>query len=101
MHPRLVEVVERAIELTTQDFSVTDGLRTQERQKELVASGAGFSRWAALPDQVTGSWRTGKEVEEAIGRDGRIRTSITPVMSGALSPLSYFASDAWKAADGS
>lgn len=40
VHPRLVEVVDRAIELTTQDFMVTDGVRTLERQKELVASGA-------------------------------------------------------------
>lgn len=40
VHPHLVEVVERAIELTAQDFSVTDGLRALERQEELVASGA-------------------------------------------------------------
>lgn len=39
VHPHLVAVVERAIQLTTQDFSVTDGLRTLEQQKRLVASG--------------------------------------------------------------
>ena len=36
----LVNVVRRAIEITTIDFGVTEGLRTEERQKELVAKGA-------------------------------------------------------------
>ncbi|MDX1344065.1 MAG: M15 family metallopeptidase [Reinekea sp.] len=36
----LVAVVKRAIELTTVDFSVHDGLRTLEEQKELVKKGA-------------------------------------------------------------
>lgn len=35
----LVAVVKRAIELTTVDFAVTEGLRTLERQRELVAAG--------------------------------------------------------------
>jgi peptidoglycan L-alanyl-D-glutamate endopeptidase CwlK len=37
---RLVEVVKDAITLTKIDFGVTEGLRTIERQKELVARGA-------------------------------------------------------------
>lgn len=36
---RLVKVVERAIELTEVDFTVLEGLRTPERQKQLVAEG--------------------------------------------------------------
>jgi peptidoglycan L-alanyl-D-glutamate endopeptidase CwlK len=40
VHPRLVEVVERAIQLTQQDFAVTDGVRTAEEQRKLVAKGA-------------------------------------------------------------
>ena len=40
VHPDLVKVVERAIQLTTIDFAVTEGLRTPARQKELVAAGA-------------------------------------------------------------
>ena len=39
VHPDLVAVVKRAIEITEQDFSVTEGLRSVERQKELVATG--------------------------------------------------------------
>lgn len=37
--PRLVAVVERAIEITTQDFSVHDGLRTEAEQREYVRRG--------------------------------------------------------------
>lgn len=40
VHPDLVRIVERAIEITEVDFGVTEGLRTLERQKELLAIGA-------------------------------------------------------------
>lgn len=40
VHPVLVGVVMRAIEISVQDFTVFEGLRTLERQKKLVASGA-------------------------------------------------------------
>lgn len=36
VHPNLVKVVNRAIEITQQDFSVYEGLRTQKRQLQLV-----------------------------------------------------------------
>jgi peptidoglycan L-alanyl-D-glutamate endopeptidase CwlK len=39
VHPDLVRVVRRAIEITTIDFSVVEGLRTRERQRQLVAQG--------------------------------------------------------------
>ena len=40
VHPDLVAVVKRAIEITEQDFFVGEGIRSIERQKRLVASGA-------------------------------------------------------------
>ena len=39
VHPDMVGVVERAIELTKIDFGVTYGVRTVEEQEKLVASG--------------------------------------------------------------
>ena len=39
LHPNLVAVVTRAVQLTTQDFSVTCGVRTLSEQKELYAQG--------------------------------------------------------------
>lgn len=39
VHPDLVAVVKRAIQITDQDFSVTEGIRNINRQKQLVAEG--------------------------------------------------------------
>ena len=40
VHPDLIAVVELAITITEVDFTVLEGVRTVERQKELVAAGA-------------------------------------------------------------
>ena len=40
VHPDLVKVVERAIEITLVDFTVLEGLRTAARQQALVDAGA-------------------------------------------------------------
>ena len=40
VHPDLVRVVHRAIELTPTDFLITEGVRTLKRQADLVAAGA-------------------------------------------------------------
>jgi peptidoglycan L-alanyl-D-glutamate endopeptidase CwlK len=39
VHPDLIRVTKRALELTTVDFAITEGLRTREHQSELVAAG--------------------------------------------------------------
>lgn len=40
VHPDLVAVVKRAIEITEQDFSVIEGIRNINRQRELYRKGA-------------------------------------------------------------
>jgi len=40
VHPDLVKVVERAIEITRVDFTVLEGIRTETRQRKLVKKGA-------------------------------------------------------------
>ena len=40
LHPDLVKVVKRAIQLTEVDFTVGEGMRTMARQRELVKQGA-------------------------------------------------------------
>jgi len=40
VHPDLVRVVERAIEITDMDFTVLEGVRSKARQAQLFASGA-------------------------------------------------------------
>jgi peptidoglycan L-alanyl-D-glutamate endopeptidase CwlK len=44
VHPDLVRVVEKAIQITTQDFGVHDGLRTMREQEEYIAKGASRTR---------------------------------------------------------
>lgn len=39
VHPDLVKVVERAIQITKVDFAITEGLRTAERQRQLIKQG--------------------------------------------------------------
>lgn len=39
VHPKLVDVVKDAIKITTQDFSVFEGVRTAERQNKLFNQG--------------------------------------------------------------
>lgn len=39
VHPDLVRVFKRAIEITSQDFLITEGVRSPERQAELYAQG--------------------------------------------------------------
>jgi peptidoglycan L-alanyl-D-glutamate endopeptidase CwlK len=40
VHPDLVKVAMRAIDISEVDFAITEGLRTAERQAQLVKSGA-------------------------------------------------------------
>ncbi len=51
VNPKLVAVVERAIELTNQDFTVLEGLRTRKRQKWLKRNG--YS-WTLKSKHLTG-----------------------------------------------
>jgi len=55
VHPDLVAVVKRAIEITPVDFTVLEGRRTVERQKQLFAQGASktmASRHIPTPSKV-------------------------------------------------
>lgn len=52
--PRLRAVVERAIQITTQDFKVLEGVRSQKRQYELYAQGRTLAqlRAAGVPATI-------------------------------------------------
>lgn len=83
VHPDLVKVVMHAIEITTVDFTVLEGVRTPERQKLLVAAGAsetlnsrhipgadGLGKavdlGAWLDDQVDWSWPLYAKIADAM-----------------------------------
>jgi peptidoglycan L-alanyl-D-glutamate endopeptidase CwlK len=54
VHPDLVRVVKRAIQITTQDFSVHDGLRTEAEQRRYVATGVSKTMNSMHRTQVDG-----------------------------------------------
>lgn len=81
VHADLVKVVKRAIEITPIDFTVLEGLRTKERQKQLFANGA--------TKTMNSRHLTGHAVD------------LAPVIAGAVSwdwPLYHRLAEAVKAA---
>ena len=88
VHPDLVKVVERAIQITTVDFTVLEGVRDPLRQKKLVESGAsqtmnsrhipgadGYAKavdlGAWVDDQVDWSWPLYHKIADAMKEAGR------------------------------
>ena len=65
VHPKLVAVVRRALQMSDMDFAVLEGLRTVERQKQLVAAGASQT--------MRSRHLTGHAVDLAPFVDGQIR----------------------------
>lgn len=78
VHDDLVKVVERAIEISTVDFTVLEGLRSPERQKALVEAGASqtlnsrhitghaVDLGAWVDNQVDWSWPLYHKIAEAM-----------------------------------
>ena len=81
VHPDLVKVVERAIQITPVDFMVLEGLRTIKRQQELLKSGASTT--------LKSRHLTGHAVDLGAFVDGEVRWDW---------PLYYKIADAMKAA---
>ncbi len=80
VHPDLVKVAEKALELTPYDFGISEGVRTFERQKELVEAGKSrtmYSRhltgqaidfFVLVNGEVTWEFKYYKEVADAFKR---------------------------------
>lgn len=64
VHPDLVKVIEEAIKESPLDFSITEGLRTKERQKELFDAGKSQT--------MNSRHLTGKAVDIAVLVDGKV-----------------------------
>jgi peptidoglycan L-alanyl-D-glutamate endopeptidase CwlK len=65
VHPDLVKVMKRAIACSTIDFTVLEGMRTLERQKQLMKSGATRT--------MNSRHLTGHAVDIAPYIDGKVR----------------------------
>lgn len=78
VHPALVKVVTRALEISPVDFMITEGLRSKERQKKLFASGAtrtmnsrhitghAIDVAAVVNGEINWSWALYEKIAEAI-----------------------------------
>jgi peptidoglycan L-alanyl-D-glutamate endopeptidase CwlK len=64
VHPDLVKVMEEAIKESPLDFSITEGLRTRERQQELFSAGKSQT--------MNSRHLTGKAVDIAVIKDGTV-----------------------------
>lgn len=70
VHPDLVSVVNRALQLTTVDFAVVEGVRSKSRQAELFKAGASKT--------MNSRHITGHAVDLAPVIDGQIRWDWPP-----------------------
>ena len=64
VHPDLVKIIEEAIKESPLDFSITEGLRTKERQKALFDAGKSQT--------MNSRHITGKAVDIAVIKDGEV-----------------------------
>lgn len=69
VHPDMVKVVKRALELTDTDFMVGEGVRTVARQKKLVAEGKSKTMNSR---HIPGADGLGKAVDLWVMRNGVI-----------------------------
>lgn len=83
VHDDLVKVVKRAIEITEVDFAVTEGLRTKQRQEELVKAGASKT--------MKSRHLTGHAVDLAavVGSEIRWDWSLYPKIANAVKKAAY------------
>ena len=75
VHPELVAIVHRALELTDQDFAVHDGLRTRAEQEQLLISGASQT--------LESKHLTGDAVDLVPVINGKLRWEWEPIYSVA------------------
>lgn len=108
VHPDLVRVVERAIELTAQDFMVLEGVRTEKRQRELYGQGRTAKELAAVKidpalakpgmDRVTWTLKS-NHFKQADGYGHAVDLVPYPVDWNTLSKFDAIADAMMKAAD--
>lgn len=85
VHDDLVKVVDRAIEISTVDFTVLEGMRTPERQKALMDAGASQtlnSRHITGHAVDLGAW-----VEDEVRWDWPLYNKIATAMKEAANQL--------------
>jgi len=100
VHPDLVKVVDHAITISEIDFAVLEGMRTPERQKTLVESGAS---WTMNSRHITGhAVDLGAWVDDRVDWSWPLYAKIAAAMKNAAKDLDIpivWGGD-WKQKDG-
>ena len=100
VHPDLIKVVEHAITISETDFTVLEGVRTPERQKTLVESGAS---WTMNSRHITGhAVDLGAWVDDRVDWSWPLYAKIAAAMKNAAKDLDIpivWGGD-WKQKDG-
>lgn len=100
VHPDLVKVVDHAITISEIDFVVLEGMRTPERQKKLVESGAS---WTMNSRHITGhAVDLGAWVDDRVDWSWPLYAKIAAAMKNAAKDLDIpivWGGD-WKQKDG-
>lgn len=100
VHPDLIKVVEHAITISEIDFVVLEGMRTPERQKTLVESGAS---WTMNSRHITGhAVDLGAWVDDRVDWSWPLYAKIAAAMKNAAKDLDIpivWGGD-WKKKDG-
>ncbi len=100
VHPDLIKVVEHAITISETDFTVLEGMRTPERQKTLVESGAS---WTMNSRHITGhAVDLGAWVDDRVDWSWPLYAKIAAAMKNAAKDLDIpivWGGD-WKQKDG-
>lgn len=100
VHPDLIKVVEHAITISEIDFAVLEGMRTPERQKTLVESGAS---WTMNSRHITGhAVDLGAWVDDRVDWSWPLYAKIAAAMKNAAKDLDIpivWGGD-WKQKDG-
>lgn len=85
VHPDLIKVVEHAITISETDFTVLEGMRTPERQKTLVESGAS---WTMNSRHITGhAVDLGAWVDDRVDWSWPLYAKIAAAMKNAAKDL--------------
>lgn len=105
VHPDLVKVVERAIQITTVDFTVLEGVRSVERQRALVDAGASWtmnSRHIPGPDGYAKAVDLGAWVDDQVDWSWPLYMEIAKAMKTAAKELKVpiVSGVDWKVKDG-
>lgn len=109
VHPDLQRVVMRAIEISSQDFMVLEGVRTPERQRELYGNGrnanelrkAGVNPRLAKPSNAKVTWTLNSNhfINPKTGKGHAVDLCPYPVDWNTLSKFDAIAKAMMKAAD--